>query len=545
MTGINSIYEEIKGSIHPTTAIDLLSMMTRHNRIQGSRGLWRSVRELAEILENAGLPARIERIEPGSRRGYIDAPASWDPLEASLEIKINGRKVVELDLKDHPTLLSAHTRGGEGCGEVRICGEKPCSGEAVLVTGYLYHHYLHSDAGLIIYYAGNREPDHVPYTGLFIKPGEALDKVVVNIPYSKAMNIISRKIQSPRTRIEACWRARVEFHDEGLPVLIACSGPEPRILYISHICHPKPGSHDNASGSVANALVALATVNYEGSGFCHAWVPEYTGTVHLDKWIPETVEAAVNLDMVGSKQWITGSVLSIVNPPRIFGYRMTPLLWASTWKVLNKNTSFTGFTEESIRYTIAPYGMGSDHDVLLSWGYEAPMLNEWPSKYYHTDGDRPETIDPWSLAQTAYTVLLAGELYSRLEPHSVQEIARTYESYVRAIYHLEAFSKGYPATRLSRYLVKQPVITRRPHDKIIESPIISREMYRVLGPKEFMEIRRMRYASDLLGLYLPIAESIGLDHPVERFDAEKLVGWSRSEKRRITEAWAKLKELIG
>ncbi len=542
---VGELYERFKGLIHPSLAWDLLSLITRHHRIQGSRGLWSSVRELGEVLENAGLPVKINRVEPGAGKGFIKAPISWDPVEGFLELKINGKTLTRLDLQDHPTLLSAHTGSGEGCGEVRVCGEKPCSGEAVLVTGYLYHHYKHSDARLLVYYARNRDPNHVPYTGLFLEPGEIIgDKVVMNIPYKLAVEIISRKIQSPRTRIEACWRSRVEIHNEGLPILTTCYGKDPRILYISHICHPKPGAHDNASGSVVNALIALTASQLNSEGFCHAWIPEYTGTVFLDKIIPETIEAVINLDMVGSKQEVTGSVLALVNPPRLYSYKITPLLWIGLRKTFNKKKTFTGYTAPTIKYTPAPYGMGSDHDVFLSWGVEAVMLNEWPSRYYHTDGDRPETISPENLADTALASLISGELYYKLDGNKKEHVAKLYTEHMKTYYSLEALNKGYPLTRLTRNLLKKPVIREKPSEPILESPIVSRRIYELLGPEKYMEIRKINSSIDLLGLYMPLAVKLGIDKPIDRFDAEKLVGYRRRERKLLLSAWEEISGLI-
>ena len=536
--------EKYRKLIHPTTASDILSIITRHHRLQGSNGLWDAVKDLKEILDGYGIPSKIYRIEPGASKPHLTVPISWDPLEASLEIKINGKTIGELSLDDHPTLLSAHSPGGEGCAELEICSEEKCGGEAVLATGYLYDVYMRTDARLIIYYTRNRDPGHVPYTGLFLKPGDPEKAVVMNIPYSLATRIISKKIENPAAKIEVCWKARVHRHGAGIPILVSCTGDDPGIVYISHICHPKPGAHDNASGLVANMLIAMALSEGKGHSHCNIWVPEYTGTVFLwDKlpWIPRGV---INLDMVGSKQWITGSTLTLVNPPRLIAWRLTPILWLSLYTVLNQSASFPGFSTTAVKWSISPYGMGSDHDVFTLWGYEAPMLNEWPSKYYHTDGDKPDTISSENLVRTALAALVAGEQYMLVGDKEIEEATRNYESHVRSIYYAEARKTGYPLTRLQKNLVKKPIITEPPEKPLVEGIMTGRKIYEVLGREKYLQLRKIRGAIDALSVYLPLAEKLWYRKALEAYTAERMLRWTRKERKQVLDAWETIRNII-
>ena len=47
-------------------------------------------------------------------------------------------------------------------------------------------------------------------------------------------------------------------------------------------------------------------------------------------------------------------------------------------------------------YTLNPYDKGSDHDVPLNSRFAIPSVFffYWPHRYYHTDFDTPEKLDP-------------------------------------------------------------------------------------------------------------------------------------------------------
>jgi hypothetical protein len=536
---VSDTLTKIYSSVPTGLGVEALSLITRHHRLQGSSGLWDAVHDLVYLLRANGFPARTIRVGEEAGGRFIVTPISWDPLEASLEIKAGDHVIAKYDLINHPTLLSAHSPGGEGCGTIRVCGERSgCSGDVILATGYLYDIYLNNDASLILYFNENRYHDAVPYTGLFLERDDPWKSVVMNIPFSLAARIMSRI--SSGVEVTACWKARVKRHDMGLPILLSCIGDEPGILFISHICHPKPGAHDNASGSVANLLAEYMIERIgEKISHCHVWVPEYTGTIHLwDKlpWIPRGV---INLDMVGSKQWITGSTLTLINPPRMIKWSLTPYLWLSLNIVFGKNKSFPGFSEPSIKWGISPYGIGSDHDVFTVWGIEAPMLNEWPSKYYHTDKDTMDTISDNALRDTAATSSLAAIMYYKYGRR--EGISKSYESYVKKQYFVEALKNNISPNKISRNLLRKPLVIEAPEKPFLEEPISTRYIYRVLGRRRFMMIRRIKGAIDALSTYLPLAYRLGLKDPLKKFMAERVIKWNRRETNIVMDSWNKLR----
>ena len=100
------------------------------------------------------------------------------------------------------------------------------------------------------------------------------------------------------------------------------------ILMVSHLCHPRPGANDNASGAAALLETAATLARLIGQGELPAprhgirfiWVPEMTGTfawlaaqeaeVRSGRWL-----AGLNLDMVGADQCLTNGVCEFVSLP--------------------------------------------------------------------------------------------------------------------------------------------------------------------------------------------------------------------------------------
>ncbi len=543
---LNEIYEKYIEKGSPVKAYDLLKHITSYHRLQGSTGIWDAVEEVKEFIMDSGYDVKVYKIDSGVSKGYIVSPVSWDPVEAWLEIRDGDKIIAKYSLADHPTLLSAHSPGGEGCAEITVCRGDKCSGEAVLVHGYLYDLYFNVDARLIIYYDENRFDKAFPYTGLFLKPGDEKDRVVMNIPYSIASKIIDYRLIRGR-KIKVCWKARVKYHDKGLPVLVACNGDEPGIVFISHICHPKPGAHDNASGSVANYIVLDILSNVDKKyrySSCHVWVPEYTGTVFLYDKLPWKPLGVINLDMIGSHQHLTGSTLTLINPPRYIDTLVSPALWFSIHKIFDQNKAFNNIYTPKIKYSYSPYTMGSDHDVFVGWGYDAAMLNEWPSKYYHTDMDEIHTISSTNIVLTSVASALAGYIVAN-KIDKLELMKKTYSSMVKNWYIYQALKKNYSINYITRYLIKKPFIEKTPEKPFIETPLSSRTIYNVLGREKFLkEYRIIPGIHTYISTYAPLAEKIGLKEHLRHYKAELLIPWKRRKENKVKELWETIKSIL-
>src|SRR5262249_30721268 len=95
------------------------------------------------------------------------------------------------------------------------------------------------------------------------------------------------------------------------------------VLVLGHLCHPRPGAHDNGSGvasvlETARVVAALAHGRRLKRGIRFLWMPELTGTfawLGLEPQRIAALTAALNLDMVGADQRQCGSTFLLEHPP--------------------------------------------------------------------------------------------------------------------------------------------------------------------------------------------------------------------------------------
>ncbi|MEZ0393834.1 MAG: M28 family peptidase [Desulfurococcaceae archaeon] len=520
---------ELSKALEGLNAQELLAELVKYHRIQGSPGINEAARRLSELLDSLGLGARKLEVPLDTAKGWVETPIAWSPLSARLTLREGDRILASLSLDRHPTLLAAHSPPGEGCAELSLATDK--EGLAVITSANPYQAYRELNAPLIVHYNLHRHPSGVPYTGLFLRSNELVpNKVVMNLPGALALKLIEAIARG--RRIEACWEAKVSWSSAGsMDVVHTCEGGE-EVLYVSHVCHPRPGAHDNASGSVANLLAAVAiskALGGEGGAVCHAWVPEYTGTAYMDSAL-RGPSYSINLDMVGSRQWITGSALAIVNPPAFYELSAPAALFVGAKHVLDSIETFSGARAPSIRYDVSPYSLGSDHDVMIVWGVDASMLNEWPSKYYHTDLDSPETISSRALVATALASATAALVLVAKE--TLERAREVYLEYLRSWYSAKAMSAGVDTSPLSKILGRGTV---PPYDTRRAVPS-SRALARALGWKLYNELKEVRGGLAYVAVYRPLAEEVGLEEPLKAFEAEQLIKYGAKEKALIDEA---------
>lgn len=538
MTNILSIIDENRKIHVEGRARDLLRKITLYHRVQGSSGIREATIEVSKILGELGLETRLYEIPSSVLKGFIETPVSWDLKHAYVEIKSSSEFNIKISSDDRPTLVSAHSPPGEGCSELKICKDiSSCEGDAVLIEAPAYTAYKELNSKLIILYDSKRYPEGVPYTGLFINEREIKETSVINIPYTTAQRIMSFIQQGKK--VEVCWKIETEFSSKPMYGLLAYRGGNPGVLFISHICHPKPGAHDNASGVVSNVLTAFL-IEKAGKSYSHAhlFIPEFTGTVYMEDCLPWIPRGVINLDMVGSKQHITNSTLNIVNTPLFMRSYSTSITFIVAKSILDEVSSFGGFKLPGQRYSITPYTAGSDHDVTIIRGLDSVMLNEWPSKYYHTDLDDIETISPHQLANTAVIASTSGYLLN--DDQVVKQAYKLFTEYLKSWYSLEAFRYNKDISLLSRIIDSQVELEYNPS----RTPISMRQVYKHIGFEKYKKLSNTKGAYSYLAVYAPLAYLNNIREFDTIFQLENLLEWSNEEKKLIDETWEIIKSMI-
>jgi aminopeptidase YwaD len=192
---------------------------------------------------------------------------------------------------------------------------------------------------------------------------------------------------------------------------------EEEVLLVSHLCHPKPGANDNASGPstlletarILQRLILGGEIPRPRRGLRFLMIPEMTGThayvqMHPDR-IKKTV-AALNLDMVGANLKLSGGPLTIEKSSRALPSYTAELAYGIFNEVAQDITNFSGTFGYSLTPHIqTPFSGGSDHYILAdpTVGIPCPMMITWPDKFYHTTMDTVDHIDPELMRKVAIT----------------------------------------------------------------------------------------------------------------------------------------------
>lgn len=180
------------------------------------------------------------------------------------------------------------------------------------------------------------------------------------------------------------------------------------IIAVAHLCHPKPGAVDNASGCGTLLEVArtLQTLIKQGKlkspkrGIRFLLMAEFTGTycyLASNENKINSFIAGINLDMVGADQAVDkGRTLILERTHNACPSFVNDVLSAILNNAANQipnfldSASFATFKYSSDQ----PFSGGSDHAIFChpDIGVGMPMFIQWPDRYYHTEEDSIEKV---------------------------------------------------------------------------------------------------------------------------------------------------------
>ncbi|NPA48281.1 MAG: DUF4910 domain-containing protein [Thermococci archaeon] len=378
--------------------LNYIGRISQFHRIQGSRELYDAVRMIKGELDNMGVESTLyeETYDGSSTYGTLQSPIAWELVSAEVEVE-GGKRITS---QVTPLVAMAHSPSGEADGEVlpilREEDWKEAEGKVVLVGKDWRNAYRRANEagarGFIAYRKGTGR--YVPYIGLFLT-GEDLEWA--SIPAVAIPEVTAEELMSKKRRVSIRVESEIKRR-EVLPVLHARIGEPPFVTFTAHICHPKPGANDNASGSAMLMELARILKAMHGKqsrfGFSFLWIPEYYGTqAFTGKYMrPEEHYAVINLDMVAGSPDRSGSTLMAVRTPLSRFSMVSGLLERFLEAANSRGRSLSGEPMPLIPQRAYSYEMGSDHDVFNFHGVPGVMAITWPDRFYHSSGDTIEKV---------------------------------------------------------------------------------------------------------------------------------------------------------
>ncbi len=393
--------QELLNDFYAKNALELERVLSNFHRAKGSNTYSLAVNEILSFVREGNL------LKYPADKTYEtwNVPKGFDVKGGYLKIVNPLNRYIVQDVKMEPirvVFLSGSSKGTQkfkvfdvGNGEQLEDFPAESKGEAVVAEGIPSRVFRNArKVGvncILLYYMRAQEP------GINRTP-ELLSEVINynSFPaYSEgelfgfALTYREYKELKELTRsgLEIETRLDIDSGTNELEIIEVSLGednfPKPIIL-TAHLCHPKPGANDNASGAALLAEIVRVLKQFKLSRKIIAlWIPEMYGTIAYLTDHNIDFAYGVNLDMVGENQNITGSYLDIVSPPWS--------LPSFIGELLSSNLENPGFKRNEGHYT-----SGSDHYIFDDSTVSVPFtsLTQWPDRFYHSSED---TVDKSSV----------------------------------------------------------------------------------------------------------------------------------------------------
>lgn len=432
----------LEGALCGDHALAYASEITRFHRAKGSSDYHEAVGFIQDKLIEWNLEKVVVEKYPAdgltTYQTWTPSPA-WEPVRAELSlVHPEARRICSFETQ--PVCLvfgstSTPSQGlildvvdiGDGSGDQAYAG-KEVYGKAVLTSGSSYTAFQKAvkkrgAVCILTDYMGRQNPqikrtpcdlpDAVNYSS-FPVTHEDMTKTAFGFSLSsRQATEIRALLKTGPVKIKAEVEADL-FPGELQLLTGIIPGTEKwgEVLIISHLCHPKPGANDNASGcglamELARAIsdaIAQGKLEQPKYNIRFMFVPEMYGTIaYLERhpgWRRQ-VKAAVNLDMIGEAPE-TMSVANLVTTPWSLPSALNDVAAFYMDNVARRGRAYEG-TESGLTwlYDVTRFSGGSDHYILVDSSYKIPCvyLGHWPDRFYHTSMDTIERLNSEELSR--------------------------------------------------------------------------------------------------------------------------------------------------
>ena len=440
------LHEALSGELAKEHVIQI----TRHHRIQGSRGYRAAARYVLEQLRGYGFSEEDAYIESFKSDGKVvyqtwQSPSGWDIEWGELrmiepyEERIVGYPEIAMSVitYSNPGDVTAELVWvGSGTRDEDYEG-KDVAGKIVLATGYggSVHRLAVLEYGakaVVSYLDDDRAkeyPDMLAYTGMWPRT-EELDRVTFGFNITRRQGEKLRNLLQSGKKVVVRGRVRgIGLEPYFMDVVVArirgSERPDEELVFSAHLDHPKESANDNASGSAAILDIARTLKDLIASGrlprpkrtLRFLWVPEWNGTMAYIDAHPEMTGpdlggkflANLNMDMVGENVEILHSKLILTRTPNSMPSALNDVVanmakMVDRMKIRTPRGSLSAFN-----YRVTPYSGGSDHMMFIDRRIPGIMFGHSPDYTHHTSEDTPDKVDPVELERSE--ILSTGAMW--------------------------------------------------------------------------------------------------------------------------------------
>jgi Peptidase family M28 len=407
-----------------------LTRLTEHDRYQASLGIERAADLIASAAEALGLAdVTVERFTAdGTTRWWsFQAPRAWTPTTARLEIRAAGRSVIAVDHAAQPFTIATYSAPTPPAGLIArvvdvhgdLAGAVAVIGAADFARPELLAALAERGAVGFVTDAPCRGPSGEHPGRIELDARTSLFGFSVTAGQRQA-------IETAGAGAEAHVRVDID-RSASMPVV---TGVLPgrgagEVWLTSHLCHPRPGANDNASGAAALLGVAAALADRRleiardlDRSIRFVWGPEFVGVAALIHQRYGRLGrdgrpmAVINLDMVGEDPSQCGVPLVVERAPDWCPSVITPLAEHVVEQVFAHTSAHAG------TWRPGPFLGYSDHALFANFSdpdWRSPAVQLWHpgDPFNHSAADSLDKVSAMEMRRaTAAGAVLAETLAS-------------------------------------------------------------------------------------------------------------------------------------
>jgi len=455
MKDISKFIDEILNEVSGKNAWDWVAKISQYNRLGGTQEYHEIVEQIINELNKFNLDEVKLLKYPADGKAkswaYITSRC-WDVKSGELWLTEPNKELL-CRFKEIPMCIIRYSKScdittelvdvGEGLNEEDFKG-KDVEDKLVLISApklaITPFYAIKGAVGVIVYPDSKRANGYRDMTiyKAFQHTNEILEKTTFgfSITYEQAMNL-KELLKKESVKLHAKIEARL-FDGEVEVISAAINGteiPQEEIILTAHLCHPKAGANDNASGSaglieLARSLVTLIKnkiINPPKRTIRFLWVPEFEGTWPWAKENETKVKNALcnlNLDMIGEHPIKIGQPCDISRAPYSRPSILNDLLRYFTQEIADHpNGIAVNGTNVPMRYRIIPFSGGSDQQVFVDTVIGIPgIMIGHTDPLWHTSLDTIENVDSTEMQRVIGIALCTSYLFAILDTEFLIDI---------------------------------------------------------------------------------------------------------------------------
>jgi len=414
----------------------IVADVARYDRYQASVGIQNAAAVVAEYARAIGLDdVEIHQFAATGEVAWwsYSSPLSWTPERAELRVHQGDELLLAVDHQQTPFTVATYSAATPSGGlSARIAsfeergGMDALAGKVVLINQDIYKQGAFVDALIEMRAAGfiTDGPCRLDIDG-----AESAGRIEL-APRSPlfGFSITSAqfgRLRSTLSRGLTAWAHIAVDQTAQMPVVTATlpgDGSGDALWLTAHLCHPRPGANDNASGVAALLGVAQALRHsspWKNRPTLHfIWGPEFLGvaaTLHSlvgknhSKGLPAAV---INLDMVGEDQGKCRSPLVVERPAECIDSIWAPVAEAVADAVFVATSGTAG------NWQASPFLGFSDHALFAGFADSrlrrpAIQICHVPDRFNHSAADGIDKVCSMemrrAIALAATVIVLMGE----------------------------------------------------------------------------------------------------------------------------------------